>query len=120
MCEQLPDLSLLLYQQEHSLSASAVRRAIGEIDDIEYKVVQTYQDGAALQICVRVEVIYRRSLSLFCLKVQPFLNRKVSVDTPGTIATASASSCDIPVVRSPQHRTQIKCYAAGAFSITLF
>ena len=40
----------------------AARRATAEIDDINFKVVQMHQDGAALLICVRVEVIYSGSL----------------------------------------------------------
>ena len=43
----------------------AARRATGEIDDINSKVVQMHQDGAALRVCVRVEVKCSRSLSVF-------------------------------------------------------
>ena len=42
----------------------AARRATREIDDIKCKIVQMHQDGAAPRVCVRVEVMYIRSLSV--------------------------------------------------------
>ena len=85
----------------------AARRPTGEIDDYSSKVVQMHQDGAALRIYLCVMKSYTAGHHLFfCLINQPFSDRKVSVDAPGTIATALASSCDIAVVRSAQPRTR--------------
>ena len=51
------------------LALSAARRVAREIDDINNKIVQMHQVEAAPRVCVRVEVIYSRSLSVFCLYV---------------------------------------------------
>ena len=49
----------------------AARREKREADDIYSKVVPMLQDGAALQICVSINIVYKRSLSCFCLIVRP-------------------------------------------------
>ena len=52
------------YQQDHALGATGVATCDARIDDINSKVVQMHQDGAALRVCVRIEAIYSSSLSV--------------------------------------------------------